>query len=69
MLGSHPHEFESRILRSSEQQSTWPAAASFTWLALLGTPIVLVRYNFLTWATLVGALIYAGLFPWLPALR
>ncbi|MFC6015574.1 sensor histidine kinase [Plantactinospora solaniradicis] len=45
--------------------SIWPAAASFSGLALVGTPVVLAQYDFISWATQVGALIYAGLFPWL----
>ncbi|MDG4791219.1 histidine kinase [Micromonospora sp. WMMD1102] len=45
--------------------STWPAAASYSGLAVLGTPLVWSRSGFVPWATMAGALVYAGLFPWL----
>ncbi|MFY1689256.1 histidine kinase [Plantactinospora sp. WMMB782] len=44
---------------------TWPAAASYSGLAVLGTPLVWSRSGFVPWATMAGALVYAGLFPWL----
>ncbi|MEO3821501.1 histidine kinase [Plantactinospora sp. B24E8] len=43
----------------------WPAAVGYPVLAALGTVVVLSRYDFVTWAIQAGALIYAGLFPWL----
>ncbi|MDW5325633.1 sensor histidine kinase [Plantactinospora sp. KLBMP9567] len=45
--------------------STWPAAASYSALTALGTPLVLSWSGFVAWATMAGALVYAGLFPWL----
>ncbi|AVT36209.1 hypothetical protein C6W10_06730 [Plantactinospora sp. BB1] len=45
--------------------STWPAAASYSALAVFGTPLVLSWSGFVDWATMAGALVYAGLFPWL----
>ncbi|WP_460914593.1 sensor histidine kinase [Plantactinospora veratri] len=45
--------------------STWPAAASYCALAVFGTPLVLSWSGFVDWATMAGALVYAGLFPWL----
>ncbi|WP_422772253.1 sensor histidine kinase [Plantactinospora sp. WMMC1484] len=43
----------------------WPAAVSFSALAVLGTPLVLSGSGFVSWVTMAGALVYAGLFPWL----
>ncbi|MFY1674650.1 hypothetical protein ACN27G_32710 [Plantactinospora sp. WMMB334] len=40
----------------------WPAAVSFSALAVLGTPLVLSWSGFVPWVTMAGALVYAGLF-------
>ncbi|WP_281894977.1 sensor histidine kinase [Phytohabitans aurantiacus] len=42
-----------------------PAAIGFTAIVVLFSPYVLIRTGFLTWASLAGVLVYAGLFPWL----
>ncbi|MCW6009187.1 two-component sensor histidine kinase [Micromonospora sp. CPCC 205371] len=42
-----------------------PAAIGFTAIVVLFSPYVLLRSGFLTWASLAGVLVYAGLFPWL----
>ncbi|MEQ4305246.1 histidine kinase [Plantactinospora sp. B6F1] len=52
-------------LLGRRMDSTWPAAASYCALAVLGTPLVLSWSGFVDWATMAGALVYAGLFPWL----
>ncbi|MEH1123648.1 sensor histidine kinase [Micromonospora sp. CPCC 206061] len=42
-----------------------PAAIGFAAIVVLVSPYVLLRGGFLTWASLAGVLVYAGLFPWL----
>jgi signal transduction histidine kinase len=42
-----------------------PAAIGFTAIVVLLSPFILIRSGFLTWASLAGVLVYAGLFPWL----
>jgi signal transduction histidine kinase len=42
-----------------------PAAIGFAAIVVLFSPYVLIRSGFLTWASLAGVLVYAGLFPWL----
>ncbi|MEJ3750734.1 histidine kinase [Actinomycetes bacterium KLBMP 9797] len=42
-----------------------PAAIAFAAIVVLASPYVLVRSDFLTWASQAGVLVYAGLFPWL----
>ncbi|MGI5212880.1 sensor histidine kinase [Plantactinospora sp. CA-290183] len=42
-----------------------PAAVGYPVIAFVGTAMVLPRAGFVDWATMAGALIYAGVFPWL----
>lgn len=42
-----------------------PAVYGFAGIVAVGTPYLLWRTDFLTWAAMTGVLMYAGLFPWL----
>ncbi|GAA4674651.1 sensor histidine kinase [Phytohabitans rumicis] len=45
--------------------SVRPAAIGFVVIVVVGSPFVLLRTGFITWASMAGVLLYAGLFPWL----